>query len=149
MCNYSRFGLMMANLTQIITQLSSLNISSTLRWKRAMTWDLEEKYFIFSTSLLSDKISLSVSVHCVQCGMANYSNWDSKVMNVKLSSHNKMLSRYKQLWINNHFITCLLKRSAAICYNFMHKWELPTYKYMIHRSSSSLHHFGNAFVFEI
>ena len=90
-----------------------------------MTWDLEEKYFIFSTSLLIDKISLSVSVHCVQCGMANYSNWDSNVMNVKLSSHNKMLSRYKQLWINNHFITCLLKRSAAICYNLYISENFP------------------------
>ena len=149
MCNYSRFGLMMANLTQIITQLSSLNISWTLRWKRAMTWDLEEKYFIFSTSLLSDKISLSVSVHCVQCGIANYSNWDSKVMNVKLSSHNKMLSRYKQLWINNHFITCLLKRSAAICYNLCTSENFPhTNTYFINLSSS-LHHLKNAFVFKM
>ena len=146
MCNYSRFGLMMANLTQIITQLSSLNISWTLRWKRAMTWDLEEKYFIFSTSLLSDKISL-----CVLCGMANYSNWDSKVMNVKLSSHNKMLSRYKQLWINNHFITCLLKRSPAICYNLCTSENFPhTNTWYLHRSSSSsLYRLKNAFVFKI
>ena len=33
---------------------------------------------------------------------------NSNVMDVKFISHNKMLSRYKLLWINNHFVTCLL-----------------------------------------